>query len=213
MSKTCIVFDLDDTLYKEIEFLKSGYKYIVNKLPLMEKDQIYENMLQKYKVGEDVFNYVQQLLPEFDKSVLLQWYRSHKPDIHLDDNTLDCLKFLKTNNVILGLISDGRSVTQRNKIEALGLNELILDEDIVISEELGSEKPSEINYQYIAQKHPGCSFFYVGDNPKKDFIAPNKLGWKTIGLRDNGQNIHPQSPGVFEPQIWINDITEIKKFI
>lgn len=32
MNDACIVFDLDDTLYKEIDFLKSGYKHIAGNI-------------------------------------------------------------------------------------------------------------------------------------------------------------------------------------
>ena len=28
------------------------------------------------------------------------------------------------------------------------------------------------------------NFVYISDNPKKDFIAPNKLGWKSIRYKN-----------------------------
>ena len=61
----------------------------------------------------------------------------------------------------------------------------------------------------------GHRYFYIGDNPQKDFITPNELGWTTIGLMDNGQNIHTQTSigGNYNPQFWINDITELIKII
>ena len=56
-----------------------------------------------------------------------------------------------------------------------------------------SEKPALANYEYFMKRYTGCSdFTYVGDNPDKDFIAPNILGWKTICLKDYGRNIHKQ---------------------
>ena len=39
----------------------------------------------------------------------------------------------------------------------------------------------------------GMNYVYIGDNPHKDFITPNKLGWTTICLLDRGQNIHKQN--------------------
>lgn len=42
-------------------------------------------------------------------------------------------------------------------------------------------------------RYPECrDFTYVGDNPRKDFIAPNALGWLTVCLKDDGRNIHKQ---------------------
>ena len=64
---------------------------------------------------------------------------------------------------------------------------------MVISEELGSEKPALANYTYFMERYPEChDFTYVGDNLKKDFIAPNTLGWLTVCLKDDGRNIHRQ---------------------
>ena len=123
-------------------------------------------------------------------------YRTHRPDIHLEDDVVATLDALKTAGCTMALITDGRSVQQRNKIAALGLNRWIADEDIVISEEIGSEKPDEANYRRIMNLHPDADkFVYIGDNPKKDFIAPNRLGWTTVCLLDNGENIHPQRFG------------------
>ena len=55
---------------------------------------------------------------------------------------------------------------------------------------------------------------YIGDNPKKDFVAPNQLNWVTVGLRDDGRNIHPQhQDGLLDdylPMHWINCITELE---
>ena len=59
-------------------------------------------------------------------------------------------------------------------------------------------------------KFPECQYYYIGDNVKKDFITPNKLGWKTIGMRDvDSVNIHSQKivvPKEYHPQIWIDSI-------
>jgi putative hydrolase of the HAD superfamily len=50
---------------------------------------------------------------------------------------------LKSSGHVLGLLTDGRSRTQRNKIRALGVEKWI--DEIVISEEFGSAKPNERN--------------------------------------------------------------------
>ena len=62
------------------------------------------------------------------------------------------------------------------------------------------------------KKYPQSKYVYVGDNPVKDFLAPNKLGWMTVCLLDNGQNIHLQDFTLsveFLPQRKIKDITEL----
>ena len=77
---------------------------------------------------------------------------------------------------------------------------------IIVSEEFGSEKPDERNYLYFSEK------LYVGDNPQKDFLAPNRLGWETICLLDNGENIHCQDfslPVEYLPHYKIRAFDEI----
>ena len=60
-------------------------------------------------------------------------------------------------------------------------------------------------------RYPECqNLTYVGDNLKKDFIAPNMLGWLTVCLKDDGRNIHRQEVEDLEegmrPKRWIEGL-------
>ena len=191
-----VVFDLDDTLCKETDFLKSAFREIAESLAGTRGDVAAENlfaeMLEMRSHGENVFENLSQ---KYGVSVanLLARYRSHFPlGMKLPAKTRAVLETLKNRGAVLGIITDGRSLTQRNKIRALGLSEFFEDANIVVSEEFGSEKPSPENYEFFMKKYPDAEFCYVGDNPKKDFIAPNALGWETVCLLDDGGNVHPQ---------------------
>ena len=193
-----IIFDLDDTLYKEIDFLHSAYREIAAELQNeFFLTGVYDYMLSLYKQKVDVFGEViRHFHLPLQKDELLQCYRNHKPHIVLSDETRQLLGQLSSLYPI-GLITDGRSITQRNKIEALGLMPYLCSEKhIIISEEFHSAKPSERNYRYFQDLYPEKQFIYVGDNVEKDFIAPNHLGWNTICLLDDGRNIHPPCPGL-----------------
>ena len=55
-------------------------------------------------------------------------------------------------------------------------------------------------------------YWYIGDNVQKDFVAPNRLNWKTICLMDDGNNIHSQNVNVdeiYQPQIQIHQLIEL----
>ena len=219
---TLVAFDLDDTLYKEIDFLKSAYREIALRAAHDDRrmaDKAFGMMLQAYKDGDNAFLRLNELLgTETPISEYLAMYRAHRPDIHLTPETRETLEDLKTAGIVIALITDGRSVQQRNKIAALGLNRWIADEDIVISEEIGSEKPDEANYRHIVNRHPDADrFFYIGDNPKKDFIAPNRLGWTTACLLDNGENIHLQrfddTPPQAQPQYKVGMWKDVLKLV
>ena len=188
-----VVFDLDDTLYKEQDYLRSAYHAIA--APIESRyglEGIFDRMLRWWQEGKNVF---QHLIDAYglDMTVddLLTVYRSHVPAIWLDEETKHLLDYLHQIAVI-GLITDGRSLTQRHKIEALGLSVYMDEEDILISEETGFEKPSEVPYRHFMARYPSCTYYYIGDNPAKDFVAPDRLGWTSICLLDDGRNIHPQ---------------------
>lgn len=220
-----ICFDLDDTLYKEIDYLKSAYREIAkyaaghchecsDTVPVLAHI-VYEVMLAAYHEGQNAFEELNKFLGlDLPIADYLYIYRNHKPKIALTENVVQTMDALKAKGVRVGLITDGRSIQQRNKIEALGLGRWIENADIVISEEFGSEKPALANYELFMKRYPEChDFTYVGDNPRKDFIAPNALGWKTICLKDDGKNIHRQEveglEGDMMPKRWIERLKNL----
>lgn len=88
------------------------------------------------------------------------------------DNRVKCIVPRKRIEIRAGEINKGRAV---------------------ISEDFGSEKPALANFEYFINRYPEChDFTYVGDNPRKDLIAPNALGWLNVCLKDDGRNIHKQ---------------------
>ena len=202
-----IVFDLDDTLYKEVSFVESGFNAVARYLwNLSYADE----MMSSWRRGKNAF---EQLLSNHSltSSVeeLLTIYRTHVPTIELETSVVATLEALVENGEILGIITDGRYITQRNKIKALGLSRWIADDNIIISEEFGSAKPDIRNYRFFMSKYPGKTYTCIGDNVAKDFVAPKSLGWQTICLKDNGQNIHVQDFGIgkeYLPDIIVTNI-------
>lgn len=197
-----VVFDLDDTLYKEVDYLRSAYRYIACQLAAseVEREAIYGTLYGAYSDGRDAFAALMERYNDkaMTKETLLHWYRTHKPQISLCDGCREFLLRLAAKGCRLGIITDGRTITQMNKIEALALQKYISDEDIVISEKFGSEKPSPTNYLHFMDKYgDDAQYYYIADNTAKDFVAPNRLGWTTVCLKDNGQNIHKQDFSLF----------------
>ncbi len=209
-----IIFDLDDTLYKEIDFLKSAFRQIADVIGITG---VYDFMLKCYRDGENAFKMViERYNLSYTVDQLLDIYRNHKPDITLDLSIVATLDELKSRGWTMGLMTDGRSVTQRNKIDALGLSEWIEPNCILISEEFGYGKPDEHCYQYFIERYPNAKFCYVGDNLNKDFVTANKLGWQTICLLDDGRNVFSQQivlPKEYLPQQTIKELPELLQLI
>jgi len=184
---TVIVFDLDDTLYNEIDYLKSAYIAISKELEPKKWKQLFTQLFALYRNKNDVFEYICNTYA-IEKDDLIQRYRNHVPHIKPFLGVVNTLKEIKNKNGKLAIITDGRTVTQKNKLKSLGLVQYL--DYIVISEEIGTEKPNELNYRAIENHFQLNSYYYFADNFKKDFITPKKLGWRTVALIDNGLNIH-----------------------
>ena len=211
MTNKTVVFDLDDTLIPEICYLRSAYKYIANKLD-HENKYLYHHMMQWYYSGLNVFLILSEKYI-IDKSTLLKLYREHTPNLKLSEGALQLLVYLKNQNCHLGMITDGRSVTQRNKIKAVGIEDYF--DDIIISEEFGSDKFDASNFEYF-HKNSSHQYYYIGDNTSKDFYNPNRLNWISICLVDTGHNIHKQDFNVEEmylPQFKVNTLQEVINII
>jgi putative hydrolase of the HAD superfamily len=213
MKTKYIIFDLDDTLMYEIDYLKSAYKEIAFTVCKKNANVLFDDMFSRYKKGKNVFEYLTCKYPDYSKNEFLDIYRNHIPNIVLNDDIREILLKIKSVGYKLGLITDGRAVTQRNKLKTLGIDNLF--DKIVISEEFGSSKPDERNFRVFL-----CDeidhYFYVADNTEKDFIAPNRLGWTSICLLDNGNNIHSQNFDVDEeylPKIKVINLKEINDII
>lgn len=211
-SSSVIVFDLDDTLYKEVDFVASAYQEIARLIAPAEASHLFQEMWECYLQKRDTFAWlIEQYAPNYTISELVEIYRFHTPRLELPKESLDLLTQLKSHAVTLGVITDGREKTQMNKLHALGIVDMF--DKIVISEAFGSEKPCEANYLAVQSAYPEANFLvYIADNPRKDFVAPNKLGWTTIGLKDDGRNIHTQNievPIQHRPQHTIGVLSDI----
>ena len=212
MQKKTIVFDLDDTLVKEIDYLKSAFTNIA--LFLDEGNEgLFDAMFNWYKSKEDVFSNLEKRYEHAVKDELKNRYRNHFPNFDPLSENRQLLLDLKADGHFLGMITDGFSITQRNKLKALDIEGIF--DLVVVSEEFGSEKPAEKNFS-IFHQFGTTEYFYISDNVSKDFITPNRLGWTTICLLDGGENIHKQDFNkdlVYLPSIKIEHLQDIKKHL
>ncbi len=200
------VFDLDDTLYPEYDFEQSGIDFVCDKLYL-EKKLIDLILIDKKSWIQSIISNSKM---NFTKDYLLSLYNNHFPKIYLYNDANIFLNLLKSKNIEMSIITDGKSITQKNKLKALGIEKYF--ERIIISEEINSEKPAEINYKMVMNINDNKEYVYIADNPRKDFITPNKLGWTTICLLDRGQNIHQQNFKLskkYLPKYFITSFNEI----
>ncbi|MCR4923375.1 MAG: HAD family hydrolase, partial [Lachnospiraceae bacterium] len=121
-----ILFDLDDTLISEDQYIRSGYravgKYLRDKFKISSGGD--KRLYELYEEDSGyVFNrYLEELKIDYDKELILELvrvYREHKPDIDFFPDVIPALNRLKDMGAKMGIISDGYTITQRRKLEAL----------------------------------------------------------------------------------------------
>lgn len=179
-----VVFDLDDTLYSEKEYVKSGYRAIAQFVPEIENAEakLWEAFECKKTAIDEVLKneciYTEEL-----KQKCLEVYRYHLPSVHLYDGVEEMLEKLRNQGLLIGIITDGRPEGQRAKIQALNLLQFV--DHIIVTDELGGiefRKPNEKAFVLMKEQLniEYAEMCYIGDNICKDFIAPQKLGIRSI---------------------------------
>jgi len=190
---TVVVFDLDDTLYDEIEYCRSGFtavaKHLADTQRKLSVERIFTAFWQQFTSDNrtKTFNTaLEQLGVTHDVKIiqqLVQVYRNHDPQITLPQDSQDVLSQLQ-KKYTLALLTDGFLPAQQLKVGALGIEKYF--KLIVYNEELGRQfwKPSPVGFERLLAQldaRPKTSA-YIADNAEKDFIAPNKLGLATIQI-------------------------------
>ena len=187
-----VVLDLDDTLYLERDFVRSGMQAVGR---WIEQEfgvgDFLPRALAHFERGErrHIFDRVLHDLgldataPLLER--MIQVYREHFPTLALAP---DAAAFLarRRGDRALALLSDGFLVAQRNKIRALGLDRQAIW-PLVCTDAWGRHywKPHCRGFQHIQAHYdlPAHRCLYVADNPSKDFVAPVRLGWRTIQIQ------------------------------
>lgn len=212
MSTKAVIFDLDDTLISEVSYAESGYKavaHVINKKYALDKDpaQLFNELLDLFNADhKNVFNRFLKdngLSDDRDSVMeLVKAYREHLPEIDYYDDVRPALKNLKDRNIITGILSDGYSITQRQKVRALGAEN---DFDIIIlTDELGRDawKPSPRGFRMIEDRFnlSPDDILYVGDNPQKDFYLSRSAGIRTARIK--------REKGVYNNESYFEDVKE-----
>jgi putative hydrolase of the HAD superfamily len=211
-----VVFDLDDTLYPEITYVKSAFKAVsayLAKNYALNKDIVFEQMISILETNGrgDVFDCTLQAYNIYSKKLVNQClgvYRTTFPEIFLPQSSTKCLIQLK--NYTKYLVTDGNKIVQTNKIKALNLQKYF--KKTLPTHNFGKKnaKPSTYVFHKILQwEHAKPNeLVYIGDNPNKDFVNLKKEGFHTIRvLTGMFKNVFLEQK--FEADYKINSLNEL----
>jgi len=219
-----IVFDLDDTLISEIEYIKSGYWRIAHDLQYKlnrSQQQIYDELWSLFQSSPiQVFNRLFDKLnidySQDDIKHLVQYYREHEPTISFFNDVMILLQQLKQKKIKTGIITDGYSVSQRNKLKSLRAEQYF--DEIIVTDELGKEywKPHPKPFELMRDKLnvDFNEMIYIGDNPAKDFFISSTYPITTIRItRECGVHHQNEYLGAVKEHKRITDLTETLKYL
>lgn len=220
MIKT-VIFDLDDTLYNEKDFVKGGFsdvcKYLSQKYNsdynrlLAEADEIlsekgrgavFDILCKRHSYEENI-------------SKLVNIYRKAMPNLKLYEDSIYIMGKLK-GKYKLGLITDGLAAVQWNKIRLLNIEGFF--DKIIVTDDLGRDywKPNEFAYNEILKYFniKAAEAVYVGDNPHKDFIGARKAGMNTVRIiREYGDHKAVRLDKEYEADVEIINLKELSAVI
>lgn len=211
-----LAVDLDDTLYLERDYVNSGLASLSKWLASAHGIHGFYSasaLLFEQGVRHTIFNQaLDQLGYSYDPALItamVAHYRSHSPTISLPHDARWFLQWVRSR-CYTALITDGYSVAQRRKIDALGLHNTF--DHIVVCDELGREcwKPSRVPFDDVircARTHSSRAI-YIGDNPGKDVLGPANAGWSAILLRRKGGEHEREPIGCLRPTAVVESLHE-----
>lgn len=187
-----LVVDVDDTLYLERDYVRSGLRHLDDwcrqELGVGGVGEcawrLFEGGRRRTIVTDALRLLEVEVTPGLTERVVSE-YRAHRPRITL----LPDARWLLTHVgevVPIAVVTDGPAESQRAKVAALGLPRWA--SPIVVTAELGSSKPDPEMFRTAVRNWniPAHDIVYVADNPAKDFTGPRELGWRAVRVRREG---------------------------
>lgn len=188
-----VFFDIDDTLYDTSGFAKLARKaalkamidaglplsqqeaYLLLREIIKEKGSNYDkhfNILTKRVMGEEN--------PLLIALGMITYHNVKFALLRLFPDTMSTLIYLKKSNYQMGVISNGLTIKQWEKLIRLGLYHFF--DEVVTSQEAKSEKPDRKIFQ-LALERMGCQAeesIMVGNKFSEDILGATKAGMSAI---------------------------------
>jgi putative hydrolase of the HAD superfamily len=219
MAVRCVVFDIDDTLYLERDYVKSGFLAVDALLRGRQVEGFFDKAWEAFQSGlrRTIFDEVLATMGNAARPELIaemvEAYRGHIPSLVLLPDAAECLSQLH-GRVAVAAITDGPLASQRAKAAALDLSRWC--RPVVFTEELGAGfgKPHRAAFEFVEKEtgRGGSQCVYVADNPVKDFQAPAALGWRTVRIRRAG-GLHEKVAGEYPVEFELADLTKLVRML
>lgn len=208
-----VFFDIDDTLYSTHEFAATARRNALEAMRSLglavpmavltrELDEVIEEFSSNY---DHHFEKLLTRLPAgaykgINPAILVAgavkaYHDTKFAQLRPYPDVLDCLKVLTRTNLIRGIITDGLTVKQAEKLLRLGIYPFLTPSAVFISDQIGISKPNPKLFQRACEAI-GVSprrCMYVGNSLAKDIAPAARVGMITVlakrGARRDAENV------------------------
>jgi putative hydrolase of the HAD superfamily len=183
-----MILDLDDTLYRRADFLRSGFEAVAQYVAhswRLDRDAVLFTLSVAHSTGlrGREFQYLCQehRLPLSVIPTLVDVFRAHQPSLALDNDVRRALRTLRRDAWKLAILTNGDPGVQRKKVAALDLDPLV-DHVLYAEEHAPGGKPNPACFQAAMNRLqlPASRCVAVGDDPVRDIGGAAALGLRTI---------------------------------
>jgi putative hydrolase of the HAD superfamily len=193
-----IIFDLDDTLYAEADYIVSGYRTVCSILAERGFNVTVDEMFSLFRASRNhVFDRaaLQFTFPREWVAELIEAYRSHAPILVLESQIQSVLMLLRQSYKI-GILTDGWKNVQQKKIDALKIHQYC--DAVIVADEFGYDywKPNPAIFRICCERLEVSTMetLVVGDNPARDMAGARAAGMACVRIRRSDGYIY-SSPG------------------
>jgi putative hydrolase of the HAD superfamily len=209
-----VTFDLDDTLFLERDYVRSGFRAVgdwaerhLDVRGLADSaGRAFERGVRGTTLHEALADLGVEPTPEV-VAQLVAVYRSHIPRVRMLEDARACIEDLR-QRAVLAVISDGPRASQQAKATAMATERWAKTVVLTADLGLGAGKPSPKAFAAVEAVTgvSGGACAYVADNPLKDFGGARSCGWLTVRVR-RPESLHAALPSSADVDI---EVTELR---
>ena len=205
--KKAVLFDVDDTLYDQTVPFKEAYaQYFGDKPPVPAEviypvtrkysDQVYSQAMSGQITMEELYIYrVQKAFEEYNITITVEEalafqkvYADRQRHIRMSE-TMEKILAYCAGKAKLGIITNGPSAHQWNKVKSLQAERWIPHENIFVSGDVGAEKPERKIFDHAKRtmKLEDAEVWFVGDSYELDVKGAVNAGWNAVWMNRRGR--------------------------
>lgn len=212
-----IIFDVDETLYDMTQPFQRAFedmwkeKYKVDLYELytvsrIHSDRVFDKVMAGEMTVDDAGVYrMQHAMHDFGFEItekeameFQKVYRKHQKHLELSRTMEEILNYLKDQKITLGILTNGDTDHQMEKIRGMQLERWFSPDHIFVSDAIGYFKPDIHTFQYV-EKSMGLNkkeTWYIGDSIENDVEGAGGAGWHVILLnrRKNDTSVMSVKP-------------------